>query len=81
VADDFSTYVTLRTEGHSAEQVFARAERDGLDLITRIRMIRAVYGLSPGGAKEVMLRADGVANSLNEHQQRIADQLAPPQAS
>ena len=77
--DDFSKYDLLRATDCSAEQVFAEAERDGLDLIARIRMILAVFSLSPGQAKEVMLRADGIANSLDQHQQRIADQLVPPQ--
>ncbi len=80
MSDDFSKYAGMRAADSSAEQVFAQAAHDGLDLVTRIRLIRAVFGLSPGQAKEVMLRADGIANSLDEHQQRIADQLAPPQS-
>ena len=76
--DDFSKYHQQRRDGATAEQVFRVGAQGGLDLITRIRMIRAVYGLSPMQAKEVMLRAEEIAGSLEEHQQRIANTLPEP---
>jgi hypothetical protein len=75
VSDDFSKYVAMKSAGSTAEQVYSQATRDGLDAITRIRLVRAVFSLSPGQAKEVALRADGVAQSLDEHQGKIADSL------
>jgi hypothetical protein len=45
------------------------------DHITAIRAIRERFGLDPRQAKEVMLLAEGIAASLSEHQERIADML------
>ena len=75
MSDDFAKYETKKREGATAEQVFRAAARDGQDIITRIRMIRKVYNLSPMQAKEVLLRAEGVSTSLSEHQQRLAEQM------
>jgi hypothetical protein len=47
-----------------------------LDTITLIRLIRAVFSLSPGQAKEVKIRAEGLAASLDQYQSRIADDLS-----
>ena len=49
--------------------------QDGLDPIARIRMIRAVYSLSPRQAKEVLLRAEGIATSLDQFQSALATRL------
>jgi hypothetical protein len=65
----------MRKSGASPEDVYRSAEQDGVDAITRIRLIRAVYSLSLGQAKEVVVRADGRASSLDEHQAKIADNL------
>ena len=71
--DDFSKYEGMRDSGSSAEQVYQEALRDGHDPISRIRLIRAVFSLSPHQAKEVFVRAEGEADSLDEFQGRIAD--------
>jgi hypothetical protein len=71
--DDFSKYQSMRDSGSSPEDVYCEATRDGLDTITRIRLIRSVYSLSPTQAKEVWVRAEGLAESLDEHQGKFAD--------
>ncbi len=76
VKDDFSKYETMRDAGASAEDVYLEAARDGLDNITQIRLIRAVYSLSLGEAKDVFVRAEGLAGSRDEFQGMIADSLS-----
>ncbi|HEY7156299.1 MAG TPA: hypothetical protein VH575_20195 [Gemmataceae bacterium] len=75
MADDFSKYEAMRNSGAAPEEVYQAAIRDGIDNITRIRLIRAVYSLSPRQAKEVMVRAEGLAASLDQFQSQIADNL------
>ena len=71
--DDFSKYKTMRHSGVSPENVYREAARDGLDTITRIRLIRSIYSLSPAQAKAVWVRAEGLAESLDEHQGKMVD--------
>ena len=71
--DDFSKYNSMRDSGVSSENVYREAAQDGLDTITRIRLIRSVYSLSPTQAKEVWVRAEGLADSLDEHQGKFVD--------
>lgn len=71
--DDFSKYKSMRDSGVLPENVYREAARDGLDTITRIRLIRSVYSLSPAQAKEVWVTAEGLAESLDEHQGKFVD--------
>ncbi len=73
--DDFSKYEKMRDVGASAEDVYREAARSGLDDITRIRLVRAVYSLSLAEAKDVFVRAEGLAESRDEFQGMIADCL------
>lgn len=73
--DDFSKYEAMKRSGSSAEEVFLEAVQDRIDPITRIRLIRAVFCLTPGQAKEVVVRAEGEAESLDSHQANIAKKL------
>ena len=74
--DDFSKYESLRDSGSSPEKVYQQAVKDGIDPITRIRLIRAVFALSPAQAKEVIVQAEGDAASLDQHQENIANAIA-----
>ena len=74
--DDFSKYEMMKGAGSSPEQVYREAVRSGVDPITRIRLIRAVYSLSLGQAKEVIVRAEGEAESLDQYQGKIAENLS-----
>jgi hypothetical protein len=76
MSDDFSKYERMKEAGTSPEDVYREANRSGIDTITRIRMIRAVYSLSPREAKEVWVRAEGEADSLDEYQGKIAAELS-----
>ena len=75
MTDDFTKYEAMRQAGAGPEDVYRAASQDGIDPITRIRLIRAVYSLSPGQAKEVMVRAEGQASSREEYQSKISDNL------
>lgn len=59
----------------SPHDLFRRMMADTGDRITAIRVIREQFGLSPAEAKEVMLQAEGIAASLGEHQERLAEAL------
>jgi hypothetical protein len=76
MSDDFSTYEKMKDAGASPEDVYREAVENGVDPITRIRLIRAVFSLSPGEAKEVVVRAQGEAESLDQHQGKIAEHLS-----
>jgi hypothetical protein len=76
MSDDFSKYERMKEAGSAPEDVYREAVKSGVDPITRIRMIRAVYSLSPREAKEVWVRAEGEAESLHEYQGKIADELS-----
>lgn len=67
MTDDFTKYETMRDAGSSPEELYREAVRSGVEPITRIRLIRTVCALSPGQAKEVVLRAEGEAESLDQH--------------
>ena len=73
--DHFPKYEEMKRSGSSPDEVYRQAIDDKVDLITRIRMIRSVFGLSPGGAKEVVVRAAGESKSLDQHQEKIANEL------
>jgi len=77
--DDFSKYEAMRDSGRRPEEVYQEAIRDGIDQITRIRLIRAVYSLDPRQAKEVIVLAEGSASSLDEYQGKLADKFPAPQ--
>jgi hypothetical protein len=75
MTDDFTKYEIMKAAGSSPEELYREAARNGVDPITRIRLIRTVCALSPGQAKEVIVRAEGQAESLNQYQGRIVDNL------
>jgi len=74
--DDFSKYESMKNSGASPEQVYREAVRDGWDSIGRIRLVRAVFSLTPREAKEVFVRAEGQGDSLQQYQGTIADRLS-----
>jgi hypothetical protein len=71
----------MRDSGSSPEDVYREAIQDGIDPIRRIRLIRAVHALTPRQAKEVSLRAQGLADAHNQSLSQIADQLEQDSAS
>jgi hypothetical protein len=52
--DDFSEYERLRDLGFTPKQVHEAAKADGLDSITRVRLIRRIFDLSLGDAKRAI---------------------------
>jgi hypothetical protein len=79
MTDDFTKYEKMKAAGSSPEELYREAARNGVDPITRIRLIRTVCALSPGQAKEVVVRAEGQAESLNQYQGKIVDNLLEAQ--
>jgi hypothetical protein len=77
VSDNFSKFETMKNAGSSPEDVYREAVRTGVDAITRIRLIRTVYSFSLRQAKEVVVRAEGAAESLDHYQSKIAEGLSP----
>jgi hypothetical protein len=75
--DNFLQYESMRDAGSTPEEVYRASTRDGLDSITRIRLIRAVYSMSLRQAKEVWVRAENVAESLAQYQARTAEVISP----
>ena len=76
MSDDFKKYERMRQDGSSPEDVYRQAVADRIDLIARIRMLRSVFHLSHLGAKAVVVGAEGRSQSLDEHQEKVADELA-----
>jgi hypothetical protein len=74
--DNFTRYDAMRSAGVAAVDVYRAAADDGIDAITRIRLIRIVFALSPGQAKQVMIQAEGQATSLDEYQGKIAEAVS-----
>ena len=61
MADDFTKYEAMRRDGAMPEDVYRAAKEDGVDTITRIRLIRAVYSPFSGrrGGSDGAGRASG----------------------
>jgi hypothetical protein len=74
--DNFNKYELMRDAGALPHQVYQQAVSDGIDAITRIRLIRAVFSLSPGQAKDVIVRAEGESRTSDEHQGKLVDAVA-----
>ena len=75
MADDFTRYEAMRRSGAGSEEIYRAASANSVDPITRIRLIRAVCSLSLREAKEVMLRTEGQAATIDEFQEGIADTI------
>lgn len=75
MADDFTLYESMRRSGAGSEEIYRAASANGVDPITRIRLIRALCSLSLREAKEVILRAEGQAATINEFQEGIAEAI------
>ncbi|MCI0455507.1 MAG: hypothetical protein L0Z62_00840 [Gemmataceae bacterium] len=63
--DDFSQYAQMRDSGVSPRDVYLAAGADGLDDLTRLRLLRRVFGLSLKEAKQV----SGAAEALDRKQE------------
>jgi ribosomal protein L7/L12 len=67
--------VAERQQRETPHDLFRQVLADTGDRITAIRMIRERFGLGLAKAKEVMLQAEGMAATLDEHQERLAEAL------
>lgn len=55
--DDFSKYIELRQNGSSAEEACLIAVSDMHDFMFQIRMLRSVYELDIGVARDIAAKA------------------------
>jgi hypothetical protein len=69
--DDFTKYEAMRDRGADRQEVYLAGKASGLDSITLTRLLRKVYGLSLAEAKDVQIRADGLAASLDAFQEGL----------
>ncbi|MHA7631502.1 ribosomal protein L7/L12 [Corallococcus sp. M7] len=65
----------LKRQGKVAEEVVLEAEANGMDRISIIRMVRALFGLSLREAKEVLARAAGFPGGARERQEQFLEPL------
>ena len=68
-------YEPMRDAGASPHDIYRAAVADGNGQIDSLKLIRYLFDLSLIDAKEVMIVSLGYANSLDEHQERLANQL------
>lgn len=73
-------FAVLRDRGASPRTACRIASTWELCEVQRIRMLRLIYGLSLRDAKEVLLVEAGTATSLDEHEARVAAELAAASA-
>jgi hypothetical protein len=76
-AMDTAKYERMRDAGAGPTEVYHEAVRDGYQSFTaQVNILRQVFGLSLVEAKEAYIIAQGLADSLDEYQGRIADDLS-----
>lgn len=70
---DYARYDEMRDAGASPEEVYSAAMVDGIDIQHILGLLRRVFALSLVEAKEVHIKAQGYANSLQEYQEQLLD--------
>jgi hypothetical protein len=70
--DDFSKYQAMKASGASPQLVYLQAANDGIDTITMFRLLRTLFSLDLGEAKEIIVKGHGWAESLPEYQDKVA---------
>jgi len=68
-------YIMLKENGFDSLSIYVETVKDGLSSIESIKLIRDLFALSLPEAKEIMLKATGIAHSLNDHQSNIFSSL------
>ena len=69
--DALAEWMVLHQAGFSPAKADANGKRNGLDWVTRIRLLRLHYGLSLVEAKSIWFNTD-TGRSLSEHQVALA---------
>ena len=72
--DDFKKYREMRESGADTTAVYQQAIADGVDPITVVRMMRAVFALDLAQAKEAIAIAEGEP-SLSAAQSKLVGGL------
>ena len=73
--NEFAKYTAMKDLGATTLQVHHEANRDGVDAIKMIRLLRQVFGLSFVQVKDVLAKANGHA-SLDEYHEKLATQIS-----
>lgn len=69
--NDPEHYKKLARLDASPEEVFLAAKANGIGFIERLKLLRAVFGLSLVEAKEAWIRAEGLASTLSDYQEKF----------
>jgi len=67
----FLNYKKVWIEENSPQEVYKMSNRDGLDFLANIRLLRNLCGLDLMQAKEVIMTVDHNVKSLSEYQEKI----------
>jgi hypothetical protein len=73
--DALDKYKKLAETGNTPEQVYLTAQNDGYNMIDVWCITGSVFRLKLIEVKEVSLRANGIANSLDEHELSLIPHL------
>ena len=71
MAVELTKYSALRDQGGTADEVYRQMRRDGVQAIAAIGPLRRLFDLSLIQAKEVLVRVDEHAASLNDYQGQL----------
>jgi 2-iminoacetate synthase ThiH len=73
--NNYTKFEHLRDSGLSPKEVSSIAVKDDLDFVDNLHMLRNVFGLDLMQAKEAWIRAKGIANSLDEYQEKLIPEI------
>lgn len=68
-------YEQMKRDGCSAEDVCRSVLAAGESRLTAMKVLHSVFALDAMATKEIMLRAEGTAQSIDEHEGRIAEAM------
>ena len=70
--EDINKYELLKSSGCDPRSVYLEARNDGHDLVARVRILRAVFGLTLREAKKIGFEADS-GKTLESQEQALVD--------
>ncbi len=72
---NMSHYEQMKQNGRTAEDACRTALKAGESRLAVMKVLHDVFGLDAMATKEVMLKAEETATSIDEHEGRIAKEL------
>ena len=71
----FWKYKRMKKKGASPEDIYSAARANGVDQLSCYRILWTVCKLSLRDSKELAIRADGLADSLDEYEESLVEPL------